>query len=717
MRRVNSAPLWGAALMILLGASIARSADSSDPELIIQADKIETDPKTKRTRVSGDVDIQRGSERIIGQSAQFDPGTGEGSISGAARYRDEEAGIDISAEKVRFDSLNALGRAVNVDGSLSEYNIRAASIERLEEYRYLIEDGSITTCECDSPEENPAWAIASSSADVTIEGYAHLKHARFLALGVPIIYFPYALIPVKIKRATGFLPPIVGYSRARGIDFANSFFWAPASNVDLTLTHRYITGAPDQYEAEARYILAPMTTGKINMFYTPHNERWRLKSEHRQKLDFDIDLYARIDKESENGVNRDYALDLYERSTSYSESYLNLTKDIDEYHFKAAMREEVERSDGAISSSLQLPALSISKFSTPIGKSSFYSELETSLQSHRLKSDRVAQSDYTRTQMDFFPTISRPIEYGPWMTLTPSASYRTTWYSKGQIDPASPEESDSFSREYYQLRVDARAPTFEKSYGDSFAPINQITPEIDWNYIPGLEYDGADRERARKINEIDYAGDPTNIVAFSITDSLLTGRGSQLTELARFYARQPFDARAARRSDIGDDDRRPWKPLNIVAELKLPEKFLIRIDANYDHYSGKIAKSFIELGFKYKDSIDIALERLHELDATDSERRVSDTFFIRYRPTQRVSLDYSAIYDETRKSSWESIFRIGYDAQCYSLIGSFSRRLIRDENAADRRFESDDAFRLSFTLKGLGDISSAASAALLDPKL
>ena len=61
----------------------------------------------------------------------------------------------------------------------------------------------------------------------------------FYIKGIPVLYSPYIVLPIKTKRQTGFLIPTVGYNTMDGFKIKEAFFWAIADNIDATIYADY----------------------------------------------------------------------------------------------------------------------------------------------------------------------------------------------------------------------------------------------------------------------------------------------------------------------------------------------------------------------------------------------------------------------------------------------------------------------------------------------
>lgn len=174
-----------------------------------------------------------------GVQAQADSGTmnsatGNASLAGGVLF--SGSGAEIRATKAKLNVEQETGGFENADLAIyeSSFYISSDHVQKVGDDQYSLQGSSFTTCGCSS-EEAP-WKIECASAEVTEEGYAHAKGASLRIGGVPVLYSPYLVFPVKRERATGLLVPSLGYSNNDGFLFKQPFFWTLGDSADLTIT-------------------------------------------------------------------------------------------------------------------------------------------------------------------------------------------------------------------------------------------------------------------------------------------------------------------------------------------------------------------------------------------------------------------------------------------------------------------------------------------------
>ena len=147
-------------------------------DFVFQGEKVAIDLKMEQITAEGDVILDQGPRRMVGDTLFFDLNTESGTLANAKAYVDPD---------IFFE-----GR----------------EITRLSEDRYRVVDGMVTSCIDDSPD----WNFRMSRGEVELGGYAKISNARFRIKKMPIFYWPQMLYPANTERASGLLFPNLGYS-------------------------------------------------------------------------------------------------------------------------------------------------------------------------------------------------------------------------------------------------------------------------------------------------------------------------------------------------------------------------------------------------------------------------------------------------------------------------------------------------------------------------
>ncbi len=168
------------------------------------------------------------------------------------------------------------------------YTIRAGLLEKTGPDTYTVEEGAFTTCRCPSPDDRLPWEMRARKGEITLGGYAEVRKATFLVLGVPVFYLPRGYVPVKLDRESGFLVPGIGQSGRHGFEFLLPYYWAINASYDATFVLEGLTKRGVKPGVEFRYRPSRETTGEWHTSVLQDMKedefRYGIQGNHLQKL-------------------------------------------------------------------------------------------------------------------------------------------------------------------------------------------------------------------------------------------------------------------------------------------------------------------------------------------------------------------------------------------------------------------------------------------------
>lgn len=177
----------------------------------------------------------------------------EGHVRG--RWDDYE----MYAEKAEFDLQSKRGKLTNgvIFARGPHVIIQGEHIEKTGTQTYTFHNAEITSCKGD----RPAWSIRVDSGDLTMDGYATLWNPRFRVKNVPILYSPWATVPIKNDRESGLLFPEFGSSSRLGTYYSQPLYWAINEEQDATLYGTFMDKRGDMGGLEYRIATDAETQG------------------------------------------------------------------------------------------------------------------------------------------------------------------------------------------------------------------------------------------------------------------------------------------------------------------------------------------------------------------------------------------------------------------------------------------------------------------------
>ncbi len=246
-------------LLLLLRAGDARALPDHelrrDVPTEITADRIVYETQRQVYIAEGSAHVVQGERRIDADWLVFNRVTRRGIAVGNVRV-DDGTGV-LEARFVEFDARGQQGLVVDgrLDMGEGDFRMAARELEKTGEETYTARDASFSTCRCPDEESRLPWQVNAEDADVELGDYATVKNATVDVLGVPGVWLPWLMFPVKTDRASGVLPPEFKIGGGNGFDVALPFFWAARYNVNVVLTPRYLTsrGFKPELQVETVY--------------------------------------------------------------------------------------------------------------------------------------------------------------------------------------------------------------------------------------------------------------------------------------------------------------------------------------------------------------------------------------------------------------------------------------------------------------------------------
>lgn len=219
------------------------SAQASSQPLTLLADEMSFDPKTRRLRARGHVEVYQGEMMLKAPVLIFDD------VSGALQFPQGFEMIDgdqtyISAREARLqDDLEAgLARDIRVLVN-DQFQLAAATLERQSGRYDILENAIGSSCKICAQSETPLWQIKAARIIHDKETKRlYFEKARLEIFGVPVLYAPRLRVPAPgVRRASGFLPARFISSTTLGYGIKQPYFFALGDHRDATVTP-YLVG-------------------------------------------------------------------------------------------------------------------------------------------------------------------------------------------------------------------------------------------------------------------------------------------------------------------------------------------------------------------------------------------------------------------------------------------------------------------------------------------
>ena len=635
----------------------------------VTADKLDYDRTSDVYTATGHVKIEQNGIRLEADRVVLNNKTGEAEAEGNVYLQDK--GDVVRAERLKTNLNSREG--VIYKGVLfmkkDNYHLKGDVIERRSETVYHVEHGEFTTC------DNDDWFIKAGEMNIDMERYATGNHVSLNMGGVPVLYTPYLLFPVR--RQSGFLLPVPGYGRSEGFFIENSFFWAISDSKDMTISSDYREKIGHGTGIDYRYNNSRESMGQLYTkfwdIYHSGTTRWDFRYKHQEEFAEDLSAKVDINLVSDEKYFYDLERKLEMRSRPYTDSnafYIERWNTASLYLLGQYSTDLTKNNDSTIQ---KLPELRYTIYEENLA-GPVHLNFEGSATNFYKKA-----GDGTR-RVDFNPELTAAFG-SRGLSLTPRAGARATFYDRS----ASTIEPTERKYTYAGLDLNAR---LSKVYGsDTEAGIGRIrhsieptvsytyTPHVDQGSIP--QFDSVDNVVAR------------NMTTYSIINRLIarykeSKDAKQYTTFDLLYLRisQNYDWNASR-----DQGSAAHTRSNIFGDLavRTPKAYALTSSVSYDTYARMIASRSIT-GSYTANSL--------SLDLTDSySKSTTIAHYVIGGSTVKLgkwNLSGRWWRDVQNSKTTQEDYSVLYGSQCWSVTLMYSAK------------PGDYRYTAMFDLRGLG---------------
>lgn len=697
----------------------------------VKADTLSYDEPSDTVTAAGDVVVTKGDTTVTADVISVNRTTNEMSARGEVIVNDQRGKIE--AESLHLNIEDETGEITKGTVHLprNQYILAGETLRKTYGQTYHIEDGSFTTCLC-KDFDDADWSIDGEKINVTLGGTGEIYDGVFRVRGVPVLYIPYGIVPVRTERQSGLLFPHYGFSSKRGFQWEQPFYWAINKSHDATVTADLETGARLGVLGEYRYAPSQRTEGEFRASYfneqiggpattdTPTN-RWSVTGAHRQRLTDDLRLYSDLFFVSDDLFLREINLPFFPDT---SESELRARRFTDSHvggvrtWSRALLRTEASyyqdlRQDDDFAFQV-LPRVQFE------GHQRFWRDLleaGVAVEGVHFYRDR----GYTGQRFDLAPSLALPFHFGHYAfgsvkVIGRETIYHMTSEEQGEPDLPMPGQLNDRTRETAQVHAQI-GTRFSRIFQLDWRRLSQlqhvVEPELSYLYTPFVEqddlplYDALDR--INKRNLFVYGVSNRLLGKFTVDSTGKDGKTetrTEVRELARLAVTQGYDP------THGLDSRRDehFSDLEVEARLTPVPYATFTLDSTYDLGRGDITAA--RLGAFLSDPRELPpttplLQHLQHRTTvgvtyqtiTDRILKEIDTHVI-FRLNEKISAAYSSRYDLNSKSFTGSRYAIRFISpqKCWYI----------DVGIVDKVNPNEFEFRFLFTLVGLSSAGRTA---------
>lgn len=175
----------------------------------------------------------------------------EGRVVAMGHIRLEGPDVRLRCERLEmlWDSRSGQAWALQMDLPPT-WTLRSAHVAFAALRTWSFDAVDLSPC----PEDQPGWKAKLSSLKVDLDGWATLSNALIFLGPVPTYYYvPWAIYPAQADRASGILPPSLGFSSAFGTNVGVNYYQVLGPTADLTLAPDYYSRAGLLMGSELRW--------------------------------------------------------------------------------------------------------------------------------------------------------------------------------------------------------------------------------------------------------------------------------------------------------------------------------------------------------------------------------------------------------------------------------------------------------------------------------
>jgi len=478
------------------------------------------------TLADGAVDIHYGNQRLRADHVEYNDQTNEAVARGHVIFDYENQHLE--ADEADYNVSTGRGTFINVRGTVkierkpnptvlitdNPLYFEAKNVEKYNNDLYILTSAWITVCD----PEHPNWQFFAQHARVKVDKTLALVNANFRLLRVPLVWLPYATAPAGPKvRESGFLIPIIGNSSSKGFVLGDAFYWAPTPWLDTTLGAELLSrrGSAERGHFRAK----PWENTSINYSYFGVIDRGvptvinpglptqttELVSQggHEQqllvvsKLKNNWRFVADWNELSSLTFRLAFADTFGDAINSEVRSSVFLTHNFNGFSFNvAALNDKSFLTVNPVQTSVSLrnaPEVRMSSVDqSPWQNVPIYFSFD-SFAGAAHRSDGVIDTPAAVPRLEFAPTVTAPVHFGPWLDVTATATFRTSYYGDslvpGSILTTPVLTSLGVTRNDGEFGLDFRLPTIQRYFqrsGSNKKFKHTIEPSFAYHYVTGI---------------------------------------------------------------------------------------------------------------------------------------------------------------------------------------------------------------------------------------
>ena len=669
---------------------------------------------------TGNVEITRGGSRLLADRVELNRNTGEAVAQGKVVFFDGQDRL--VGERVDYN-LNT-GTGVVYKGAAQippYYRLSAERFDRLGESLYGVRQGVFTTCEGEVPD----WSVHLGSGQADLDGIVFGRDASFWVKSVPVLpWVPFFAAALRRERQSGFLFPEFGQNSRKGYFARVPYYWAISDSQDLTVTLDTFTQRGMGLELDYRYVLSREAQGQVQAFGVneafldsrtskgiDENRGW-IQIKHAWQITPSMSLKIDSNVTSDDDIYKTYADAAGERARQRAETNVFVTQRWESWNLVGRVYWYQDLTTPRPVELQRAPEIKLEGIRQAVpGVPGLLFETQASFVSFF----REIGSEGVRG--DVHPRFLYPVPVAGLFTMTPFLGGRLTYYNQRVVRsaisqgpdngyPVTVEKTVDDDRVRQQVEAGVQLETRVSrvfnvgGIGGISALQHVIEPRATFLEIRGInqkdnpqwEPGGGPTIRIDPGYEartgID-AQDKANEVTYSLVNRFnartVSGPNEEPVrwELARLTLSQTYNFLG-----VGE----PFKDAVGEVLIQPNEHLRFRADARYNVYGLGVRDANADISAIFRDFSVTMGPRFNE-QAGFRFLQASATA----RVTRNVDLKASSYWDVTNGRATEARGGIDIHFDCWAITVQFIHR-----------YASDDEFRFSVNLLGVGQVGTSA---------
>lgn len=436
----------------------------------IRIDARESKPlDDNRLLIRGDVCVKQNDVSLLTPSIIYDQNDLTFQTRGIVQLQNKAQRLSAMSMTMDTESEQAELEEVNYFLIDSEMNGQAGYMKIGDNQSHV---RSITFSTC-SPARRD-WEVRAETADLDHdEGVGTFKNLTLRIKDVPVLYLPYAKLPITDARRSGFLVPGVSYSNTTGLDLSIPYYINIKPNMDMTLSPRYIADHGIMLGAQYRYLTA-RSRGTFEGSYLPNDDkrsidRSLIDYQHSTRFNDRWRFNSHIQTVSDSRYYEDFSSSAYITSKPYLKSQMSIRGSSPSWQFFAGINEYDVLSEQITAD--KEPHRTLPEISFDWYQNKYRQQLSYGLNTELInfyKDDAVGA-----WRSDITPWIEKQWTTS-WGYLKPKLQYRSTRY---QFD----DNRADISRHVPIVSVDSGL-IFQKN--EAAGAYKTLEPRLFYTYVP-----------------------------------------------------------------------------------------------------------------------------------------------------------------------------------------------------------------------------------------